>query len=413
MASESERVPADDDTLVVDRNGLTQAGDTTRTGDQWPVDDHYYVAPGDEAAPHSDTDSEETTVISTAAAAPPPSAPRRFPPDIGPGVLLAILGVVAALVLGAVLLGLEDDDPATALPQTSASPTTNAVETTPPSPPATAKVAVVDVEGMALADAREALEAQDLRIRVTRSPSERPRGEVLGQAPPADSEVAKNTFVALVVSDGADDAPPTQTPVQVPEVVGRSAADAVSAIRAAGLEARIRLVASSERRGTVVDQTPAAGTEVADGSIIRLEVSRSRPAVQRIEVPDVVGSTAAAARRELRAAGLTVSTVTVVSEEPAGTVIEQSPRAGTELREGGTVELTVSTGPAKVDVPDVTGLDQASAQLELERAGFQVRVIGESTTDPAQDGLVLRQAPEGGSSAQEGAVVTLTVGRLD
>jgi beta-lactam-binding protein with PASTA domain len=410
MASESERGPADDD-VVVDPNGRAGTEDTTLTGEQWPVDDHYYVSPGEDASPHSEFETEETTVITRTAVA--PLARRRFPPDVRPGVPLAILGVVVALILGAVLLGLDDGDPAaTATPPTNASPT-NTVETTPATPPAPAKVAVVDVEGMGLADAREALEAQDLRIRVTRSPSERPRGEVLGQAPLADSEVAKGTVVALVLSDGADEAPPTQARAQVPEVIGMSASDAVSAIRDAGLEARIRLVTSSERRGTVVDQTPAAGIEVTDGGTIQLEVARSRLAVRRIEVPDVVGSTAAAARSELRSAGLAVSTVTVVSEEPAGTVIEQSPGAGTELRKGGNVKLTVSAGPAKVDVPDVTGLDEASAQLELERAGFQVRVIDESTTDPAQDGLVLRQAPEGGSSAQGGAVVILTVGRLD
>jgi beta-lactam-binding protein with PASTA domain len=92
--------------------------------------------------------------------------------------------------------------------------------------------------------------------------------------------------------------------------------------------------------------------------------------------------------------------------------VSQSPRAGAGLRKGGTVTLRVSTGPTKLDVPDVTGLDEQSARAELEGAGFQVQVIDESVTDPAQDGVVLRQSPRGGSSAAESAVVTLTVGRL-
>jgi serine/threonine-protein kinase len=77
------------------------------------------------------------------------------------------------------------------------------------------------------------------------------------------------------------------------------------------------------------------------------------------------------------------------------------------------VRLTVSTGPAKVAVPDVTGLDEASARQELERAGFQVQVTDESVTDPAEDGVVLRQTPSGGADAEDGAVVRLVVGRLD
>jgi len=76
------------------------------------------------------------------------------------------------------------------------------------------------------------------------------------------------------------------------------------------------------------------------------------------------------------------------------------------------VTLTVSTGPQKLDVPDVTGLDEDSARQQLEAAGFQVQVNDEPTTDPGQDGLVLRQSPAGASAATKGSIVTLVVGRL-
>jgi serine/threonine-protein kinase len=107
-----------------------------------------------------------------------------------------------------------------------------------------------------------------------------------------------------------------------------------------------------------------------------------------------------------------MTTVTVASQQPAGTVISQSPRAGVDVRERTSVRLTVSSGPAEVAVPDVTGLDETSARLALERAGFQVQVTDESITDPARDGVVLRQTPSGGSRAEDGAVVTLVVGRV-
>jgi serine/threonine-protein kinase len=77
------------------------------------------------------------------------------------------------------------------------------------------------------------------------------------------------------------------------------------------------------------------------------------------------------------------------------------------------VTLRVSSGPAKVDVPDVTGLDEPAARAQLEGAGFEVRVTDESTTDPAQDGIVLRQSPTGGSRADDGAIVTIVVARFD
>jgi hypothetical protein len=408
MTSEAERPPADDDTAVVGSNGRAETQEITPPGD-WPVADLYYVTPDETTPPAEPAAADGATVV---AASPEPAATRgpSHPRAAGVGVGLAILGVLGALVLGAVLLGRNGDDPAAA-PRTTTEPSPPPVETTPP-PTRAAQVAVARAEGMALPEARKALRAQDLRVRVTRAPSERPRGEVVSQAPAPESSVPKGTVVALVVSEG--DTPPAPAEIEVPALVGLTASDAVSALREAGLKARVRQVTSAERRGTVVDQVPAEGTSVVEGSAVALEVAKPprRPPVVRVAVPDVVGSSLATARGELRAAGFTVSTVTVVSDEPAGTVIEQVPRAGIELRKGERVRLTVSTGPADVAVPDVVGLDEASARQELAAAGFQVRVTDQSIADPAEDGLVLRQTPPGGSSAEDGAVVTLVVGRL-
>ena len=410
MASEDELRPVvDDDTVLLDSNGNSEPEEVTPAG-EWPVADLYYVTPDEANASTEPAATVEPTVV---AASPGPPAPRRrFPPDAGVGVAIAILGVLAAIVVGAVLLGRDVDDPSAA-PRTSTEPSSSPVETTSlPSDPA--KVDVVRVVGMTLPEAKQALAAQDLRVRVTRVPSERPSGEVVSQAPSAESSVPQETVIALVVSEGRD-SPPPSAEVEVPRLVGLTSSDAVSALREAGLKSRVRQVSSSEPRGTVVEQVPPEGTRVVEGSTVALEVAKppKRPPVVRVAVPDVVGSSAADARAELRAAGFTVSTVTVASDEPPGTVIEQAPRAGMELRKGASVRLTVSAGPMNVDVPDVTGLDEASATLELERAGFRVRVIDESTADPAQDGIVVRQAPAGGSGAEDGATVTITVGRLD
>jgi beta-lactam-binding protein with PASTA domain len=405
MASESERPPAPDD-------AVTLADEERAAGDgNWPVSDLYYVDPNEAAAVAEPDDDTVAVVAAVAPATTPPR--RRFPPNFAVSAALALLLLAGFLLLGAVLLGLGDEDSsATAQPPAGPITTSQPVETTPP-PPTAAKMEVADVEGMSLADASGALEKQGLKVRVTRSPSERPRGEILNQEPPPGSKIAKGTVVALVASQGSDGSTRSES-VTVPAVIGLSASDAVTVLRNAGLEARVRSVVSRERRGTVVDQVPTEGAEVARDSTVQIEVAKPppAPAVQRVEVPDVVGAEASAARGELRAAGLRVTTVEVASQQPAGTVVSQSPRAGAEVREGARVRLTVSSGPAKVAVPDLVGLDETSARQELERAGFQVQVTDESITDPAQDGVVLRQTPSGGSSAGDGAVVTLVVGRL-
>jgi len=220
--------------------------------------------------------------------------------------------------------------------------------------------------------------------------------------------MTEGDVVTLVVSDG----PRASANVRVPTVVGRTASDAVAALRDAGFVATIHLVQSTKAAGIVVQQSPAGAAEAARGSAIRLDVARARPIPQRIETPDLVGLTAAEARRQLAALGLTVEIVRLSSSRPVGTVLRQAPRAGSRLAEKSRVTLTVSSGPENVDVPDVVGLDEASARAELEQQGFEVSVTYEPTTDPATDGTVVRQSPDASSSTTPGSAITIVVAQL-
>jgi len=265
---------------------------------------------------------------------------------------------------------------------------------------------------MSLEEARQLLKEQGLQIKVRRMESDQPPGDVLRQLPRAGTQVERDSVISLVVSAGAA---PTVAPksADVPGVVGLAASDAVDALRVAGFETRVQLVKSTQPAGTVIRQSPEEATEADRGSQVVVNVARGRPTAQKIEVPDLAGLTAATARRMLRSAGFTVVVVTVQSGEPAGQVVGQSPRAGLEIRRGGEVTVRVSSGAAQVDVPDVTGLDEQSATLQLESAGLEVRVTYESTADSAEDGVVLRQSPVAGSMADEGTLVMLVVARLD
>jgi beta-lactam-binding protein with PASTA domain len=209
-----------------------------------------------------------------------------------------------------------------------------------------------------------------------------------------------------------------ETQIAVPDVEGLSAAEARNRLREAGLDARTHPVASDESPGTVVEQAPGAGEEVSEGAVVALGIAEARetpPATSEpatVQVPDVVGLRSSEARSRLRDAGLRVTQRPVESQRPAGEVVSQSPRANTELREGQSVTLRVSTGPPGIEVPDVVGLDESSASRDLEAAGFAVRVVDQPTTDPAQDGVVVAQRPSAGSTSREGSEVTITVARL-
>jgi beta-lactam-binding protein with PASTA domain len=114
----------------------------------------------------------------------------------------------------------------------------------------------------------------------------------------------------------------------VPDVVGQDAASGAGQVEAAGFVAETDPVSASGRPGSIVQESPAAGTDAAIGSVVRLEVAvgSSRPAVH---VPNVVGQKASAARAALLAEPLTVRTE--YKKGPAksvGVVLSQRPPAG-------------------------------------------------------------------------------------
>jgi beta-lactam-binding protein with PASTA domain len=205
---------------------------------------------------------------------------------------------------------------------------------------------------------------------------------------------------------------PTRTAVAsvtLPRLVGLRAPEAIRRLRALGLHASTRPVVSGRRPDTVVDQRPEAAASVDPGSVVALDVARR---ASTVAAPRLVGATVGEAQARLRQLGLAWSVARMPSQEADGTVVGQSPSAGSRLRKGATVTLRVSSGPAAVAVPDVTGLGEADARARLGAAGFEVVAVDEPTDDPAQDGVVGSQDPAGGAEAPERSTVTITVSRL-
>jgi serine/threonine-protein kinase len=82
---------------------------------------------------------------------------------------------------------------------------------------------------------------------------------------------------------------------------------------------------------------------------------------------------------------------------------------GTLLHKGDTVRLTVAK--ARPKVPDVTTQTLDDATKTLTDAGYRVRTRDQAVTDPAQDGVVVRQFPPAGTRRSTGATITLVIGR--
>jgi beta-lactam-binding protein with PASTA domain len=218
--------------------------------------------------------------------------------------------------------------------------------------------------------------------------------------------------------------------VTVPDVVGTTSSQATETLRDAGLEANLVSVPSDRAPGTVVAQSPAAGSEQPEGTAIRLNVAEAAgaattgqtttapatttapPQPRPATVPDVVGQELAEGARAFADAGLKASVAYVPSREPLGRIVAQAQPPGTERQHGDTVQLNVSAGPdstAKAEVPRVTGQSLSDGRASLEQAGFEVLGVTLGDDEIENESKILSQSPAGGASIPQGALVLVYV----
>ena len=209
-------------------------------------------------------------------------------------------------------------------------------------------VTVPDVTGQTQATAEANIIAAALTVGTvsTSYHASVPAGLVISQSPSAGSSVVHDTAVDILVSLGVQ-------PVSVPNVVGSAQATAEASITGASLAVGTVSTSYSDSvaTGNVISQSPAGGSSVAPGTSVDIEVSLG---VQMVTVPDVVGSTQAAAEASITSAILTVGSVTTEYSETvaSGDVISQSPSAGSSVVHDTAVDLVVSLGVENPQVPE-------------------------------------------------------------
>jgi eukaryotic-like serine/threonine-protein kinase len=163
-------------------------------------------------------------------------------------------------------------------------------------------------------------------------------------------------------------------------------------------------------KGRVISASPSEGQKVDKGSAVSLTVS-SGP--EQVDVPDVTGKSFNEAKPQLEAAGFKVTRKDQETQgKDPGTVLSQAPKGGTQAGQGSAVQLTVAKEPSQVDVPDVTGEDQAVAVRRLSAAGFEIDQQSRDVNSPEGDGVVIEQDPPSGK-AKKGSAVTIVVGKFN
>lgn len=279
-----------------------------------------------------------------------------------------------------------------------------------------ARISVPDLSGSTESDARGELSSMGLALgAVGSAPSNRyVAGEVVGQQPAAGTLVARGGVVSITLSAGSSEpvAPPPSThrvvTVVVPDVRGMAIEVARQRLGRDGLRAagNVARQPSSQSAGTIILQSPAAGTVVRRGSSIVLTAASPQ---SRIQVPDLVGRTVANARADLARVGLARGSLSYTNSDASpGLVLVQTPVAGAWVSPGSVVALELSQ-TRTVRVPHLRGLGLEAAAAAIVRAGLSMGRILPADLDSIAD-VVAAQLPRAGKHVPVGTAVQLTFG---
>ena len=201
------------------------------------------------------------------------------------------------------------------------------------------------------------------------------------------------------------------SPGTIPQLANKTVAEAQQLLRTAGFQSTTMDVFHDDvSPGLVVGSEPAAGEVIRKFQPVSLAVSKGP---ELFPLPELVGATLDEAKTALNGAGMALGQIseTFDESEPAGTVLAQAPPAGTAVRHGTPVDLTVSKGPQPIPVPDVRGRDQGDAVEAIEAAGLKAVISPETVFDrTVPKGAVVAQDPASGNLTR-GGTVTLTVSK--
>lgn len=192
--------------------------------------------------------------------------------------------------------------------------------------------------------------------------------------------------------------------VYMPDVMGFPQEEGRKLLEGCGLKMEVSSMETSDKYaiGCIMAQEYPEGTILEKNTVVNVKVSKGTGTID-LSLLGLKGMQQQAAKNLLEERNLVVA----VTEEndtviPAGNVIRYEPE---QLREGETVTLFVSKGPALISVPDITGMLPQDAERTIASAGFSPEFAGEEYSDSIEAGKVFNQTEPAGSMLLPGAVV--------
>ena len=202
-----------------------------------------------------------------------------------------------------------------------------------------AEINVPDVVGKSSVVAQQILEDKNLRVKIVEANDDSvPAGQVVSQYPEAGAKVKEQRLVTITVSKGGQE-------LTMPDLKSMSRSNAEEKLKKMGLKlGAVFEENSKEPAGTVINQDPRSGSKITKGQTVDITVSLGEKK-KEITVQNYTGLSVDSAKSNLEANGLSLGGISEeASTRPKGTVIGQSPSAGSTTTEGGSVSLIISSG---------------------------------------------------------------------
>ncbi|WP_138336533.1 MULTISPECIES: Stk1 family PASTA domain-containing Ser/Thr kinase [Streptococcus] len=259
-----------------------------------------------------------------------------------------------------------------------------------------ATIAIPDVAGQTVAEAKETLKKANFEIGEEKSEASEKveEGRIIRTDPEAGKTRKEGSKINLVVSSGKQS-------FQLSNYIGRKSTDVIAELKQKKVPENLIKIeeeeSSESEAGTVLRQSPAAGTtyDLSKASTITLTVAKK---VTSVAMPSYIGSSLEFTKNNLvQIVGIKEANIEVVEVSTApdgtaeGTVVEQSPKAGEK------VDLTKTRVKISIYKPKTPSSTSSSASSQRGNQG--------STTTPSQgnqQGNQRGNAPDTTQSSSEG-----------
>lgn len=204
----------------------------------------------------------------------------------------------------------------------------------------------------------------------------------------------------------------TSPETTVPKIVGLRETEAVSLLKDSDLDPVVSDTTFDEKipKGSVILQKPAAGDVVKKGRRVYIFISSGEPVVN---VPPLKGKSIKDAKLSLERVGLLLGNVnSVPSTNPRDIIFDQQYTAGTPLKKGDAVGITISSGEVQegeITVPDLIGKSLTEAEKVIADSTLKLGKINYQKSFSLLPNTILDQYPSKGTKVSIGTQIDLFV----